>query len=1273
MSVSLGSAYFEFVGRSESLIVAGAKAEQAAKANYEAIGKAAGVSAAAVERSAKREAAAAQASSNARAAATLKIIKSHNDAAASAERSAQRQEQASKQTGGGFGEAAKGALAFGVAATGVVAGAVLVHDALAKVSEETRKATQAQFALNATYKGTVGLYNELAVQQAAATKRTTTEFQEAAVAVGSLSNRYAIQSDQIKEIIKRSADLAAVNGITVADAAKRVEASLRGEAEAAEAIGLTLNSDYLKKFAVMSDLQRKNWETLDPLVKAQIAYKEFLRQTDPLVGTAIRRSNEQAGAWDNAATAASNLALVVGKELQPAWISFGGVVEDTLIGLGGLPELIRRSAQALQEAAKRQIAQETGISQPSGVPSRAPAEESGGAPAQSAAAINATIADARKKAEVAAATRRDQNKADLEDAQKSLDKQVDLEIDAIDKERKAKDRWYSEERSRIEARRTYALEDIATRRDAALAALEEEGQAAKDAISAEIEQARYAKQAEIKAAEDKKTQAVVQIDAESDAAKDLYDGLIDGAERARDQEIKSAEDKRDAAINAIEEQKRASQDARREEDRQRQDERQGQDREVAAARKQQDARSEADKTKRTKSLEDEHARAVDGIDRQIQTENARTQQALRGIEQEADARRDANESALRAIDQQRTAEDDRHRKALADLKAEEDQRLAAIDAQLAALDALDQFDANASKDRQLQDAVTNARLGITKAESTGNFSEILKARQELADAEDAIRQESVARDRDAARDTLKAKQDAISAEIQARENAEDEQNRISERSFDQEDQRLKDALTAQLDVLEQRKQAVNDEADNALEKLKQRKDAEDDDYRDDVERINKRYDLAKRRLEENRTDEDNDRKDRREAEDRATEDARLAQDRDLDDRRAAVERELQGERDDIKAHYDGPDGVIPTLKAKSEEIAKEHEVRRQSAERQLGYERDAVEALYDGPDGIITLLQKKSQDIEREYSRRLATARIAFEDERKAAESIYTNPEGNGLLDNLAKAREAENTRLDNSKEAWENWRKSVQESISAAQKDLDSFNGSIQGAGDSPARSSGGSGQNTSSSDARTKSDTSGQKVKGDVGSWLNDAMDITGVPDEWIRGLQELVSKESSGDPHAQNPKTVNGEHATGLMQTLPSTFKAYRNKDLPNDIYDPVANAVASINYIRKTYGSVNDIPGLFSGKFKGYANGGWIARPTVLMDEATGQPYGRMAEAGAERILSNAQSHDWGRGGDGGSIVIDMRGSQYLDERRFKDAVIGALREANADRRISVLPR
>jgi len=88
-------------------------------------------------------------------------------------------------------------------------------------------------------------------------------------------------------------------------------------------------------------------------------------------------------------------------------------------------------------------------------------------------------------------------------------------------------------------------------------------------------------------------------------------------------------------------------------------------------------------------------------------------------------------------------------------------------------------------------------------------------------------------------------------------------------------------------------------------------------------------------------------------------------------------------------------------------------------------------------------------------------------------------------------------------------------------------------------------------------------------VDDWINQAIALTGVGADWAEGLKWLAEHESSFNPEAVNSISVGGENATGLMQTLPSTFNANALQGY-NDIYNPVHNLAAAINYIKGRYG-------------------------------------------------------------------------------------------------------
>src|SRR5690606_389625 len=87
--------------------------------------------------------------------------------------------------------------------------------------------------------------------------------------------------------------------------------------------------------------------------------------------------------------------------------------------------------------------------------------------------------------------------------------------------------------------------------------------------------------------------------------------------------------------------------------------------------------------------------------------------------------------------------------------------------------------------------------------------------------------------------------------------------------------------------------------------------------------------------------------------------------------------------------------------------------------------------------------------------------------------------------------------------------------------------------------------------------------------------------------------MMQESSGNPRAINLWDSNAKAGTpskGLMQVIDPTFKAYRDRGLVNDIWNPMANIVASMRYALDRYGS------LYSAYSRpgGYAEGGEIKK-------------------------------------------------------------------------------
>ncbi|MEU3873883.1 transglycosylase SLT domain-containing protein, partial [Streptomyces sp. NPDC029704] len=96
----------------------------------------------------------------------------------------------------------------------------------------------------------------------------------------------------------------------------------------------------------------------------------------------------------------------------------------------------------------------------------------------------------------------------------------------------------------------------------------------------------------------------------------------------------------------------------------------------------------------------------------------------------------------------------------------------------------------------------------------------------------------------------------------------------------------------------------------------------------------------------------------------------------------------------------------------------------------------------------------------------------------------------------------------------------------------------------------------------------------------WITQALDIMkskNIPGSY-EGIKRNVMRESTGNPRAINDwdvNAVNGVPSKGLLQIIDPTFKAYHVDGTSWDIYDPVANIVASCNYAADKYGSMDNV--------------------------------------------------------------------------------------------------
>ena len=160
-------------------------------------------------------------------------------------------------------------------------------------------------------------FQEFAKQLEATTGFTSDAILEAALSARTLSQNYGLTIQQTQKLITVSADLARVRGIGIAEAFERTQSAIRGEAEASEYLGLTLNDTYLTNQAMNGSL-KNTFGSMTDVQKAQVRYNELLRQSAQFTGLAAASTDSLDAAFNRAGTSAHNAQLRLGELTKPA-------------------------------------------------------------------------------------------------------------------------------------------------------------------------------------------------------------------------------------------------------------------------------------------------------------------------------------------------------------------------------------------------------------------------------------------------------------------------------------------------------------------------------------------------------------------------------------------------------------------------------------------------------------------------------------------------------------------------------------------------------------------------------------------------------------------------------------------------------------------------------------------------------------------------------------------------------------------------------------------
>lgn len=156
-----------------------------------------------------------------------------------------------------------------------------------------------------------------------------------------------------------------------------------------------------------------------------------------------------------------------------------------------------------------------------------------------------------------------------------------------------------------------------------------------------------------------------------------------------------------------------------------------------------------------------------------------------------------------------------------------------------------------------------------------------------------------------------------------------------------------------------------------------------------------------------------------------------------------------------------------------------------------------------------------------------------------------------------------------------------------------------------------------------------------------ISQALAMVGLSPGLLGKVEAQMQTESGGNKAAINLTDSNaqaGHPSKGLMQVIDGTFALYHVAGTSNNIYDPLANIAAGLNYAKNRYGS--NLNGL--GQGHGYANGGVIMEPVAGVGLRSGAGY-MFGEKGPETVTPGLG----GPGGHGPTLHLLGRIADALD--------------------------
>lgn len=198
-----------------------------------------------------------------------------------------------KQASASLDKVKASGLAVGVAAGAMVGGISLAGAAFVSQEQQIR-------GLNRAYGESSESIQKFAKELQQTTTYSDDAARQSAQIAATLTRSYGLTADQIELLISTTADLASVNltaegrQFSLADAVQRTSSAIRGEAESAEALGLTLSDSAVAAAAAARGLT--GWTTtMTEAEKAQFRFTLLLEQSAYAQGAAAEAAETNAG------------------------------------------------------------------------------------------------------------------------------------------------------------------------------------------------------------------------------------------------------------------------------------------------------------------------------------------------------------------------------------------------------------------------------------------------------------------------------------------------------------------------------------------------------------------------------------------------------------------------------------------------------------------------------------------------------------------------------------------------------------------------------------------------------------------------------------------------------------------------------------------------------------------------------------------------------------------------------------------------------------------